>query len=133
MKKDQSPSTQPGHTDICLWLDYYGDLLTARQKEVLGLYYDMDWSLSEIAEETGLSRQGVHDQIRRGTGRLALLEDILGLASRDRLLHQLLDQAMEAQARADDQSLLETLDRLRLAIKLTAIEEGEERETHGPV
>ncbi len=121
------------HTDICLWLDYYGELLTARQKEVLTLYYEQDWSLSEIADQTGLSRQGVHDQIRRGSGRLVMLEEILGLAARDRLLNQLVDQALEAQARADNRALNESLDRLKTAIKLTAAEAKDMRETHGPV
>lgn len=121
------------HTDICLWLDYYGELLTARQKEVLTLYYEQDWSLSEIADQTGLSRQGVHDQIRRGSARLVMLEEILGLAARDRLFNQLVDQALEAQARADNRALNETLDRLKTAIKLTAAEAKAMRETHGPV
>lgn len=121
------------HTDICLWLDYYGELLTARQKEVLTLYYEQDWSLSEIADQTGLSRQGVHDQIRRGSARLVILEEILGLAARDRLFNQLVDQALEAQARADNRALNETLDRLKTAIKLTAAEAKAMRETHGPV
>ena len=77
---------EPLHTDVCLWLDYYGDLLTSRQREVLTLYFDEDWSLSEIAEHTGLSRQGIHDQIRRGVARLSALESSLELARRDRLM-----------------------------------------------
>jgi hypothetical protein len=54
------------HTDICLWLDYYGDLLSERQLQVLTYFYADDLSLAEIADLTGLTRQGVHEQVRRG-------------------------------------------------------------------
>ena len=45
--------------------DFYGDLLTDRQKEFFDLYYNDDLSLSEIAENYGISRQGVRDVIVR--------------------------------------------------------------------
>lgn len=131
MQGQDRTGPQASHTDICLWLDYYGDLLTPRQKEVLGLYYEQDWSLSEIADLTGLSRQGVHNQIRKGADRLAMLEGILGLAARDRLLLDLLDQALKHQARADDLALKESLDRLQTLIKLGVAEAKEWSEAHG--
>lgn len=61
-------------------LDYYGALLTERQRDLLGLYYNEDYSLSEISENTGISRQGVRDAIKRGEAELDRLEDALGVA-----------------------------------------------------
>lgn len=48
-----------------LLFDFYGELLTAHQKEIYGQFLQDDLSLSEIAEEKGISRQGIHDLIRR--------------------------------------------------------------------
>ena len=61
-------------------LDYYGSLLTERQRDLLGLYYNEDYSLSEISENTGISRQGVRDAIKRGEAELSRLEESLGIA-----------------------------------------------------
>ena len=61
-------------------LDYYGAALTERQRELLCFYYDDDLSLFEISENTGISRQGVRDAIKRGEAELLRLEDALGLA-----------------------------------------------------
>ena len=48
---------------MTMLFDFYGELLTDRQKEFYDLYYNEDLSLSEIAENYGISRQGVRDQI----------------------------------------------------------------------
>mgnify|MGYP002644297104 CR=1 FL=1 len=55
--------------------DFYGDLLTDRQKEFYDLYYNEDLSLSEIAENYGISRQGVRDVIVRAEATLTEIED----------------------------------------------------------
>lgn len=55
-------------------LDYYGAMLTDKQKDALSLYYNEDLSLSEISEIMGISRQGVMDIIRRGESQLNQLE-----------------------------------------------------------
>ena len=65
-----------------LLLDFYGELLSARQRECCELYYDEDLSLSEIAETCGISRQGAWDNIRRGTEALEKTE------KKTRLLHR---------------------------------------------
>ena len=51
--------------ELILLYDYYGNLLTARQREVFELRYDQALSLGEIGEELGISRQGVHDNLSR--------------------------------------------------------------------
>ena len=56
-------------------LDYYGELLTPRQRECCELYYHDDLSLSEIAEDCGISRQGAWDNIRRATATLEKTEE----------------------------------------------------------
>ena len=60
-------------------LDIYGELLTEKQRDMLELYYNDDLSLAEIAEHYEISRQGVHDSIRRGEEALEEYERVLGL------------------------------------------------------
>lgn len=67
---------------MSMLLDFYGQLITKRQYEVLDLYYNSDYSLSEIAGELDISRQGVHDNIRRGKAALFEMEKKLGLVGR---------------------------------------------------
>jgi hypothetical protein len=59
-------------------LDYYGSLLTTKQRNAMELYYYDDLSLSEIAEHTHTTRQGVYDNIKRAETYLTELEDSLG-------------------------------------------------------
>ena len=62
--------------------DFYGELLTDRQKEFFDLYYNDDLSLAEIAENAGISRQGVRDVIVRGEAVMQEIEDKTGLIRR---------------------------------------------------
>ncbi len=62
--------------------DFYGDLLTDNQANMVDLYYNEDLSLAEIAEPAGISRQGVRDAIVRGEHQLKEFEEKLGLAKR---------------------------------------------------
>ena len=64
---------------MTMLFDFYGDILTERQKEFYDLYYNEDLSLGEIAENYGITRQGVHDLIRRCGKTLAHYEETLGL------------------------------------------------------
>lgn len=65
-----------------LLLDFYGELLSSRQQELLTLYYGEDLSLSEIAATAGITRQGALDAIRKGENILRETEEKLGLAAR---------------------------------------------------
>ena len=62
--------------------DFYGELLTAKQREYFDLHYNADYSLSEIAEMTGISRQGVWDIIKRAEETLRKTEEKTGLIGR---------------------------------------------------
>ena len=69
--------------DLVLLYDYYGDLLTDRQKECFELRHYQDLSLGEIAAELGISRQGVHDNLSRTEALLRHMEAKTGCVSRD--------------------------------------------------
>ena len=67
---------------MAMLYDFYGDLLTARQKEFYDLYYNDDLSLAEIAENYGITRQGVRDIIVRAEKTLEDIEEKTGLIQR---------------------------------------------------
>ncbi len=60
---------------ISVLLDCYSRVLSPRQRDALDLYYNEDLSLAEIAEQTGITRQGVRDLIKHGEERLYELEE----------------------------------------------------------
>jgi uncharacterized protein len=68
--------------EIGLLLDFYGQLLTNRQYEIMDLHYNNDYSLAEIAEQLNISRQGVFDNIKKGKVALNSLESKLSLVKR---------------------------------------------------
>ena len=68
--------------NISLLLDFYCDILTERQSEMLNMYYNEDCSLSEIAENFSISRQGVRSVLKKGENLLVDMENKLQLASR---------------------------------------------------
>ena len=70
-----------------LLFDIYGELLSDTQKEMFDLYYNDDLSLSEVAENTGITRQGVRDSIKRSEEILLSYEKKLGLAARMETIH----------------------------------------------
>ena len=67
---------------MTMLFDFYGEILTERQKEFFDLYYNEDLSLAEIAENYGISRQGVRDAVKKSEAELLNLEEKLGLAGR---------------------------------------------------
>ena len=68
--------------EISLLYDFYGQLLKDQQKQAVTLYYNDDLSLSEIASELGITRQGVRDCIKRSETLLYNFEEKLGLYKR---------------------------------------------------
>lgn len=67
---------------LAVLFDLYGELLTDTQKTMFDLYYNDDLSLAEISENTGITRQGVRDSIKRGEELLLAYEKKLGLAEK---------------------------------------------------
>ena len=78
--------------------DFYGELLTDRQKEFFDLYYNEDLSLSEIAENAEMSRQGVRDVIVRAEAVMQEIEDKTGLIRRFEQMHSHLSSIQSAAA-----------------------------------
>lgn len=68
--------------DICFLLDFYGQLLTEKTREILELHFAEDMSLAEISDQYHITRQAVHDAIKRGVGALAGYEEKLSLVRR---------------------------------------------------
>ena len=82
---------------MTMLLDFYGEILTQRQREFFDLYYNEDLSLAEIAENYDISRQGVRDAIVRAETAMEELEDKTGLLKRLMRLREKID-AIEAAA-----------------------------------
>lgn len=82
--------------EIVLLYDYYGDLLTDRQKECFEMRYYQDLSLGEIAEELGISRQGVHDNLSRTEALLRNMEAKTGCVSRDQAYRKAVSTILDA-------------------------------------
>ena len=74
--------------EISFLLDFYGDVLTEKQRDVMEQYYNDDLSLAEIADNFGITRQGVRDSIKRGEGIILELEQKVGFAGRYRAVQQ---------------------------------------------
>ena len=74
--------------EMILLFDYYGDLLTERQRLCFDMHYNQDLSLGEIALELSISRQAVFDNLSRTEALLRNMEEKTGIVSRDRLMRQ---------------------------------------------
>lgn len=76
-------------------MDFYGDVLTDKQRNVMELYYNEDLSLAEIAEHEKISRQGVRDSIKHGEQTVLELEDKLGMVEKFLKISKMLDTIKE--------------------------------------
>ena len=74
-----------------LLFDFYGQLLTDKQRLFFSLYHQEDLSLGEIAEQYGVSRQAIYDTLRRSQNILLNLEEKLGLIQRYTKQRELLE------------------------------------------
>ena len=98
------------------WLTaFYGGLLTDKQRQVLTLHCEEDLSLGEIAQEAGVSRQGVHDMLTRAAQRLFDMEEKLGMVARFQRMEDGLEKCrtLLKEKRYDEaESVIDTLIRL---------------------
>lgn len=94
---------------LTLLFDFYGELLTEKQKQVFALHYQDDLSLTEIGEELSVSRQAIRDQLKRTEKILLDYEQKLGLVARfqaqKKEVRQMLDimEEMETEGLSDTQ------------------------------
>ena len=97
--------------EVSLLFDFYGELLKPSGKKAIDLYYNEDLSLAEVADETGITRQGVRDSIKRSEQQLFEFEEKLGLFSK---LEQGLDEisalALEIKELSQDTQITELAD-----------------------
>ncbi len=82
--------------ELILLFDYYGDLLTERQKTCFDLHYNQDLSLSEIAAELSVSRQAVFDNLSRTEALLREMEQKTGCVRRDRQMRRAMQSIQDA-------------------------------------
>ncbi len=90
-------------------LDYYGELLTQRQNEILGLYLEEDMTMAEIAERSKVSKTAVADMINRAYKQLDLYEEKLKLVELAHKRSYLIEKIKE---KIDDPEIVRYIDRL---------------------
>ena len=90
--------------EMALLLDYYGGMLTDKQKECFDMRYNQDLSLAEIGQELGVSRQAVNDNLTRTEALLRRMEENIGCVKRDMLIRGAAREILEAAAVLDASS-----------------------------
>lgn len=103
-----------------LLYDFYGALLPERQREVMSLYHEENFSLAEIAEEFGISRQAVHDALHKAEQSLNDYEDKLALVEKflktEKAVENIKKEIDNLKEMTGDKALLKGLDKI---IKMT--------------
>ena len=102
-----------------LLFDTYGGMLTDKQKECFDMRYNQDLSLGEIAEELGVSRQAVNDNLTRTEALLRRMEENIGSVKRHMQMRQAVQEILDATTVLDassDPAILEAAQRIRAAV-----------------
>lgn len=106
--------------EISLLLDFYGELLTEKQKDIMDLYFNNDLSLSEISEITNTSRQAIHDTIKRCEKVLLVYEEKLKLLDKNYKLKEALKNIISEldglQINIEDQKMNQLIDHIKTQI-----------------
>lgn len=115
-KVEDTDKTLQDIVELSILYDFYSELLGEHKKEIFGEYIMNDLSLGEIAQDAGISRQGVHDIIKRCSVKLRDYEKKLGLKTRfesikadAQLIQELSEQIREA---SDDAERGQLADRI---------------------
>ena len=99
--------------EIGYLLDFYGDILPERRRDIMDLYYNDDLSLAEIAEQMGITRQAVRDSIKKTEQELFFYEEKLHLAERFSQAKQHADRALAlCKEQNASPELVESIERL---------------------
>ena len=100
--------------EISMLLDIYGNLLTQKQFEFLDNYYNNDLSLSEIAENEGITRQAVRDNLKKGENKLFEYEEKLGLMKKqimqEEQIANILSEITKLTTSSSDKEIAEVLE-----------------------
>ena len=106
-----------------LLYDFYGELLTKRQRDVMTLYHEENLSLSEIAEEFSISRQGVHDALKNAENKLGLVGKFMKSSEAVERIDEIMDHMIDGLRAAEksdstesafyDRVICETVDKLK--------------------
>lgn len=88
--------------EMSLLFDYYGGMLTEKQRQCFDMRYNQDLSLGEIAQDMGVSRQAVCDNLRRTEALLRKMEENVGYVGRDLKLRRVLRSIKEAAQQLQD-------------------------------
>ena len=105
--------------ELALLFDYYGSMLTDKQKDCFDMRYNQDLSLGEIAQELGVSRQAVNDNLTRTEALLRRMEENIGSVKRDNEIRNALREILEAATVLDassDPAILEAKRRIEAAV-----------------
>ena len=90
--------------EMVLLLDYYGGMLTDKQKECFDMRYNQDMSLGEIGEMLGVSRQAVNDNLTRTEALLRRMEENIGCVKRDMIARRAAQEILDAASVLDASS-----------------------------
>jgi len=90
--------------ELVLLFDTYGGMLTDKQRDCFDMRHNQDLSLGEIAEELGVSRQAVNDNLTRTEALLRRMEENIGCVKRDMLLRKALEEFQDIAAQLDASS-----------------------------
>ena len=107
--------------ELALLFDTYGAMLTDKQRDCFDMRYNQDLSLGEIADEMGVSRQAVNDNLTRTEALLRRMEENIGCVKRDMQIRKAMQEILEAAAVLDtssDPTVLDAKQRIAAAVHI---------------
>ena len=112
------------HMEISMLVEIYGKLLTENQYQVISDYYNEDLSLSEIAENNNISRQGVRDIIKKGESKLFEYEEKLQIMKKtqenEKTIQLILSQLSKIQDNSSDKKVEKILNEVQKELSCIA-------------